>query len=165
VTGKARGEGTITVVDTPLYVSDEIVKRNLQGNIATPMDWADYLVWKTDSGLRPLVYSHVHLTERDTWKDYESIFRGDELWMNVLQNHKMKYLLVSRKRYPQLARLVTYENLSPTPRLAIIYQDQRCVLAQLLMSAKKAPAPQTPAAVPPAATPPASEPMAPVTGG
>jgi hypothetical protein len=149
------------VVDTPLYVADEIARRNLQGKIAAPMDWSDYLIWKTNSGLRPLVYSHVHLTERETWQDYESIFRGNELWLNVLQNHEMKYLLISRSRYPQLARIATRESLGPNPRLSLIYQDQRCVLAELHLS-KQQPAKAT--TLPAAATP-AGEPTAPVSGG
>jgi hypothetical protein len=149
VTGNARGDGPILVVDTPLYVGDEIVRRNLTGRIATPMDWADYLVWKTDAGLKPLVYSHVHLTERETWKDYESIFRGDELWLHVLQNHGMRYVLVSRKRYPQLAGRVLQESRGQTPRVEILYQDQRCLLAELNLS-QAAPAKAQPA---PAANP------------
>ncbi|MDX1946322.1 MAG: hypothetical protein SFU86_13055 [Pirellulaceae bacterium] len=165
ITGKARGEGPITVVDTPIYVADDIVRRGLAGPIAAPMDWADYLVFRTDGQLRPLVYSHVHLTERDTWKDYESIFRGDELWMHVLQNHKMRYLLVSRQRYPQLARLVTYENLSDSPRLRVLYQDQRCVLAELSQAKRKPSQPSTTPAAPAATIEPAIIPTAtPATG-
>src|SRR5262249_40663299 len=55
VSGRARGEGPIMVTDTPLYVADELVRRGITGNIATPMDWADFMIWKTDGRLRPLV--------------------------------------------------------------------------------------------------------------
>ena len=132
VSGQARGEGPSMVSDTPLYLADELARRDLAGNIAAPMDWADYLIWKTDGRIRPLVYSHVHLTERDTWQDYESIFRGDQTWLESLRKHEMQYLAVSRKRYPDLARHVLLENRQKSPQVRIIYQDQKCLLAELL---------------------------------
>ncbi len=131
VTGQARGDGKIMSRDTPLYLADELARRGLAGNVAAPMDWADYLVWKTDGRVRPLVYSHVHLTDSQTWHDYEAIFRGDRAWLDLLRDRRMQYLAVSRQRYPQLALLVAVENRSPQPRLRIIYQDQRCLLAEL----------------------------------
>lgn len=131
VTGQSRGEGKILAGDTPLYLADELARRGLAGKVAAPMDWADYLVWKTDGRLRPLVYSHVHLTDPQTWHDYEAIFRGDQAWLDLLHARQIRYLAVSRQRTPQLAKLVTLENRSPQPRLRIIYQDQRCLLAEL----------------------------------
>jgi hypothetical protein len=132
VTGASRGDAQILSTDTPLYVSDEAIRRNLKGAIATPMDWADYLIWKSDGRLKPLVHSHVHLTEEQTWKDYESIFRGDETWLQTLQQHKMRYLVVARQRYPILSKLVLVEDRSGPGRVRIIYQDQRCILAEVL---------------------------------
>jgi hypothetical protein len=120
------------VTDTPLYVADEILRRDLAGNIAAPMDWADFLVWKTGGTLKPLVHSHVHLTEIGTWKDYESIFRGDEVWLHMLQNHQMQYLLVPRQRFANLAKLVLLEDRNGSGRVRIIYKDQRCLLAEVL---------------------------------
>jgi hypothetical protein len=118
--------------ETPLYVADEAVRRNLSGSIATPMDWADYLIWKTDGRLKPLVHSHVHLTEEQTWKDYEALYRGEEHWLEKLHQHKLQYVLVSRQRYPQLAKLVLLEDRTGPGRVRIIYQDQRCLLAEVL---------------------------------
>jgi hypothetical protein len=77
VAGQGRGEGPILVTDTPLYVADELVRRDLSGTIAAPMDWADFLVWKTAGQMKPLVYSHVHLAPEETWRDYERLFRGE----------------------------------------------------------------------------------------
>jgi hypothetical protein len=132
VSGQARGDGPSMVSDTPLYLADEVARRGLSGSIAAPMDWADYLIWKTDGSLKPLVYSHVHLTEADTWKDYESIFKGEKTWLALLDAHQMQYLAVSRRRYPDLTKLVLLENRSQSPRVRIIYQDQRCLLAEIL---------------------------------
>jgi hypothetical protein len=132
VTGISRGDAQILCTDTPLYVADEAVRRNLSGAIATPMDWADYLTWKTDGRLKPLVHSHVHLTEEQTWKDYEALYRGDESWLQTLHQHHMQYLLVARQRYPALSKLVLVEDRSGPGRVRIIYQDQRCILAEVL---------------------------------
>jgi hypothetical protein len=134
VSGRGRGEGLITVTDTPVYVADEIARRELAGNLAAPMDWADFVVWKTDGKIKPLVYSHVHLADLATWRDYESIFRGDETWLHTLRNRRMRYVLVPTKRYPTLARLVVGEDRSGKSGLHILYQDQRCILAELLVA-------------------------------
>jgi len=132
VSGRARGEAPIFVTDTPLYVADEAVRRHLEGNIAAPMDWSDFLIWKTDGRLKPLVYSHVHLANIETWKDYETIFKGDESWLETLQKHEMKYVLVSPKRYPVLAKRVILKDRDGSGGVRLIYQDQRCVLAEVL---------------------------------
>jgi hypothetical protein len=138
VSGHGRGEGPIMVTDTPIYVADELARRNLTGTIAAPMDWADFLVWKTGGQIKPLVHSHVHLTEIDTWRDYEAIYRCDQEWLDVLRRQKMQYVLVARSRYPQLARAVLVAN-RDSAGVRIIYQDQRCVLAEVLPAEAKAP--------------------------
>lgn len=132
VTSTSRGDAQILGNETPMYVADEAVRRNLTGSIATPMDWADYLIWKTDGRLKPLVHSHVHLTEEQTWEDYEALYRGDEHWLEKLHQHKLQYVLVSRERSPQLAKLVLLEDRTGAGRVRIIYQDQRCLLAEVL---------------------------------
>lgn len=131
VSGRARGEGPIMVTDTPLYVTDEIVRRGLAGTIAAPMDWADFLVWKTAGQLQPLVYSHVHLATLATWRDYETIFRGTDQWLDALRNQQMQYVLVARKQYPALAKQVLLADRG-NEGVRIIYQDQRCILAEVL---------------------------------
>jgi hypothetical protein len=90
VTGVSRGDGQILGTETPLYVADEVARRNLSGTIATPMDWADYLVWKTNGRLQPLVHSHVHLSQEQTWKDYEALYRGDDQWLQILHQHELR---------------------------------------------------------------------------
>jgi len=132
VSGRARGEGPILVTDTPLYVADEVVRRGLVGNIAAPMDWADFLVWKTDGQLKPLVYSHVHVIEPNAWRAYETVFRGEESWLPTLRSQHMQYVLVSRKQYPALAKHVLIEDRTGKGGVRILYQDQRCILAEVL---------------------------------
>lgn len=132
VSGQARGEGPIMVTDTPLYLADELARRDLGGNIAAPMDWADYLVWKTDGRLKPLVYSHVHLTDAQTWHDHMAIFQGDPAWLVTLRQHRMQYVAASRKRNPELTKAVLLDSRREKPHVRVVYQDQRCVLAEIL---------------------------------
>jgi hypothetical protein len=132
ISGQARGDGPIMVTDTPLYLADDVARRDLAGNIAAPMDWADYLVWKTDGRLKPLVYSHVHLTDAQTWDDHRAIFQGDPAWMAKLREHSMNYVAASRKRNPELTKAIMVDARGQKPNVRIVYQDQRCVLAEIL---------------------------------
>jgi hypothetical protein len=130
--GRSRGEGLVLSRETPIYVAEEAVRRNLGGTIAAPLDWADYLVWKTDGKLRPLVYSHVHLAEPEAWQAYQTIFRGDEAWLEALRANDIHYVLVSRSRSPQLAKQVLYNDRSGKGDVRIVYQDLRCILAEIV---------------------------------
>src|SRR5262245_11499604 len=100
VSGQSRGDGPSMVSETPLYLADEVARRGLAGSIAAPMDWADYLVWKSAGRLKPLVYSHVHLAEAATWKDFELLYRAEPTWVAVLNRHEMQYVVASRHRNP-----------------------------------------------------------------
>ena len=90
----------------PVADPDELARRNVTGNIAAPMDWADFLVWKTDGRLKPLFYSHVHLAGEQARQDYSLIFRGDPAWLDKLREHQMQFVAVSRQRNPELMRAV-----------------------------------------------------------
>jgi hypothetical protein len=132
VSGQSRGDSPILVTETPLYLADELARRDLAGNIAAPMDWADYLVWKTAGRVKPLVYSHVHLAQDHTWDDYKLIFAGDAKWLDLLRKHQMRYVAVSRQRNPDLAKAVLLDARGQQPHVRLVYQDQRCLLAELL---------------------------------
>jgi hypothetical protein len=133
VSGRARGEGLIMVGDAPIYVADEVVRRGLAGNIAAPPDWADFLVWKTGGQLKPLVHGHVHLADPARWQSYETIFRGDDGWLENLRQEQMQFVLVPRRRYPQLAKAILTADRSGQGDVRIIYQDQRCLMAELTL--------------------------------
>jgi hypothetical protein len=141
IAGYGRGEGPITVTDTPIYVAEEAVRRGLAGNIAAPMDFGDYLVWKTGGQLKPLVHSHVHLSEAGTWRDYEAIFRGDDDWLHTLQLYHMRYVLVQKQRHPNLLKAVLLADRAGKS-VRVIYQDQRCLLAEVLADPHPGPFPK-----------------------
>lgn len=131
VTGTARGEVPVTSQSTPVHLADQIDRLSLAGNIAAPIDWADYLIFRSDGRLKPLIDGHVQLSSPQTFDDYRKIFRGDEQWLQILRNHDMRYLLVSRERFKQLASLISAESRAKTGHIRILYQDQRTVLAEL----------------------------------
>jgi hypothetical protein len=135
VTGTSRGERPIMVREAPVYLASELARRELSGKIAAPMDWADFLIWKTGGNVHPLVYSHVHLTDEATWRDYQSLYLGEPAWLNILRKHQLQYLVVVRQRSPQLARQVNEEHRRGNGALRIIYQDQQCILAEVALPA------------------------------
>jgi hypothetical protein len=132
VSGQARGDAATMVSETPLYLADEMARRGLAGNIAAPMDWADYLVWKTDGRVRPLFYSHVHLANPQARLDHGLIFQGDPAWLDKLREHQIQFVAVSRQRNPELMKAVLVDARGERPGVRLIYQDQRCVLAEVL---------------------------------
>ena len=131
MTGRERGEVPVTVRETPVHLADQARRLNLAGNFAAPMDWADYLVWTSQGQLKPLIYSHIHLSRPETFEDYRKIFRGDEVWLHTLRNHQVQYLLVSKERNGKLASLVAAESRSGLSHVRIIYQDRRGMIVDV----------------------------------
>jgi hypothetical protein len=132
VSGRVRGEGPIVVTDTPLYVTAEIVRRDLTGNFAAPLDWSDYVIWKTAARMKPLVYGHVHLADRAVWNDYLRIFAGDESWLKNCRDRQIRYLLVNKSANRELMKRVLIEDRGASGNVRILYQDQKSMLAEVL---------------------------------
>jgi hypothetical protein len=132
VTGRARGEAPISVRQAPIHLADQATRLNLAGSLAAPMDWADYFVWKTAGRVKPMIYSHVHLTRPETFADYQKIFRGEEVWLKLLHSHGIRYLVLSKERHKELAARVVAELRSGRPHLRIAYQDQRGMILELV---------------------------------
>ncbi len=130
--GQPRGEARVTGQGTPWYVADELVRRQAEGNLLAPMDWADYLVWKTEGRVRPLVYSHVHLLPESVWTDYQRIEAGAPDWPRLARAHQLKFLVVDRKRNTELLRQVMLASRHENPPVRVIYRDKRCILAEVL---------------------------------
>jgi hypothetical protein len=137
VAGRARGPAENLVTDTPIYIADEVTRRGLDGTFAAPMDWADYLIWETKGELKPLVYSHVHLTNEATWEDYMKIFTGDPSWLDRLQKSGTQFLIVSKPRNPQLLKQVILADRSGKGQVWVFYQDQKSLIAEIRVPEKK----------------------------
>jgi hypothetical protein len=130
--GKDRKIGAIAGKDTPIYLADEIARRQLQGAFYAPMDWSDYLMWSQPDGLRPLAYSHVHLLSPDVWKDNQHLSAGVSDWLQIADKHQLRYLAIDRQRNPQLARAAVKFSRQPKSRGVVLYQDRQSVLLELL---------------------------------
>ncbi len=120
VTGQSQGEDQILVGGTPLYLGEEVARRGIAGNMAAPSDWAAWLDWKSQGRLH-----------RPSAGDREAILRGERTF-DLLATHDIHYLAASRQRHAQFVRLATAEARAPHPRLRIIYQDQKCILVEVV---------------------------------
>lgn len=136
ILGKQRGIGAAASTETPIYVADEIARRQLQGNFYSPMDWADYLVWQQPHGLRPLAYTHVHLLSPAAWKDFQHLAAGQD-WLKIADAHRLRYLVVSKQRNQALAGAVLKDSRRKDARATVLYQDQHSLLVELSPPAQR----------------------------
>ena len=127
-----RGIGTITSSDTPLYVADEMRRRRVRGRIFCPLDWGDFLIWRTHAAVKPLVYSHVHLVAPSVWTDYLLIYQGVSNWLELADRYQLDYLVLSRQRNGRLRRSIERH-----PRAEILYQDQQSLLVGILPAPRR----------------------------
>ena len=132
LSSQPRGEAAVTSSDTPIYLAEVMERRNLSGRFFAPMDWSDYLVWKNGQRIQPMVYTHVHAIDPATWDDYLHLAAGTSNWLELARKHQLRYLIVTPKRQPELRRAIVIARSSDDPPVRIIYQDQTCMLAEIL---------------------------------
>jgi hypothetical protein len=132
LSGRPRGITAVTATDTPIYLAAELNRRKIDAPIFSPMDWADYILWRNDGRMKPLVYSHVHLTDPETWNDYRELAIGSVDWYQITKKHGIKYVALSKSRNDSLAREVFLASQEDDPRVRVIYQDQQSILAEVL---------------------------------
>jgi hypothetical protein len=135
---RQRGISSTSGADTPIYVTDEMVRRNLHGTFFAPMDWADYMIWQTHGALKPLAYSHIHLSDKETWEAYRDIYIGDEVWLRAAREQQIQFVVAARDRNKELIKKMAAAEGSGNAR--VVYQDTKCVVAEVLPEKKKAPA-------------------------
>jgi len=106
---------------------------DISGRMFTPMDWGDYLIWNSglvrnsDKRVQPLVYSHVHLLAPEVWHDYLAIAAAEPEWLELVDRYDLEYLAVRRQAQFDLYAAAVHQ-----PRCRIVYQDQTCVLFEVL---------------------------------
>jgi hypothetical protein len=98
------------------------------------MDWADYLLWRTDAAFEPLVHAHVHLISSQVWADFAAIDRGLPESLQLAARCHLDHLVLSRRRNPDLVRLV-----AETRQYRVLYQDRQSLL---VTDAADAPSPR-----------------------
>jgi hypothetical protein len=131
ISGNGRGEVPATVTETPVHVTDELVRRGANGKFFAPMDWADYILWRTDAQMKPLLYSHVHLSNGKVWNDYAQIFAADKSALDRLRANDIRYVVASRERTPQLMKLLLSADAAGDRQVRVIYRDQKSVIAEI----------------------------------
>jgi hypothetical protein len=126
ITRRSRPAEAILSHDTPKALADWLVEQRISGRTFAPMDWADYLIWRTHGALEPLVFSHVHLTEPNLWNDFRLIRNASDGWREAVGRHGLQYLVLSRNRNRQLVALT-----SDQPGFEHLYEDSQALLTAI----------------------------------
>jgi hypothetical protein len=126
ITGHRRAAESILSSDTPHAMACRIRQMGLSGRVFTPMDWADYIIFHTDEAVRPLIFTHVHLTHPSVWRDYKHIYTAGEAWLEVVDKHEIDYLVLDRKRNGKLTALAV-----ASPRCRVLYENRQGLLLEV----------------------------------
>ena len=126
ITGHQRAVESVLSPGTPHAMAVRLREAGISGRIFAPMDWADYLIYYTDEAVRPLIFSHVHLTHPDVMRDYLRIYTATETWLQIVDKHEIDYLVLDRRRNAKLARLAM-----ASPRCRILYEDRQGLLLEI----------------------------------
>jgi hypothetical protein len=132
ILGHPRGVAAAASPETPIYIADEINRRNLQGTFYAPLDWADYIIWSQPEGLRPLVYSHVHQASPAAWQAQQELSAGSPDWLKIADEQALRYLVISKEKNRPLAGQVMRYSREKQSRAIVLYQDQRSLLVRVL---------------------------------
>lgn len=139
-TGRSRDPRQVLSTGTPKELADWMCLRRIHGRIFAPMDWADYLIWRTDGAIEPLVYSHVHLISSQVWQDFLEIDQGSPSWSAIAERHGLRYLIASRRRNTPLIR-----NAARSHRCQVQHETRQALLLQILNhKTNNSPAPTSP---------------------
>jgi len=125
LTGQSRTPENILSQDTPEPLARFLLEHKIQGRIYAPMQWADYLVWRTEGAIVPLVHCHVHLIPPEVWEDFLAFERANPHWPQLADKYQLDYLIVHRQENPRLAAA-----LQRHPRAKVIWKDGQTVLAR-----------------------------------
>ncbi len=127
LTGRHRPDSSVFSPDTPYLVAEELVSEGITARIVAPMDWADYLIWRSGGAVEPMVYTHVHLSNPGLWNDFRHIESGKAGWLELVDRYGLRYAVVSRVRQPALLSALEQE-----PRCRLCYEDQQALLVEIL---------------------------------
>ncbi|MCS7303867.1 MAG: hypothetical protein NZ602_02000 [Thermoguttaceae bacterium] len=130
LTGQPRPPESILSKDTPEPLAQFLLDRQIQGRMYAPMQWADYLVWRTEGAVVPLVHCHVHLIPAPVWEDFLAFEQTRPIWPQLADKYRLDYLIVHRRENPLLASA-----LQRHPRSELLWEDSQAMLARW----KKAP--------------------------
>ncbi len=125
LTGHPRPPENILSKDTPEALAQFLLDRQIEGRIYAPMQWADYLVWRTEGKVVPLVHCHVHLIPPGVWEDFLALERASPQWVQLADKYPLDYLIVHRRENPHLAAV-----LERHPRSEVLWKDSQALLVR-----------------------------------
>jgi hypothetical protein len=73
-----------------------------QGNIFTPEEMGDYLVWSLPAKAPVIVYSHVHAFPPGWWEDYVEVLFGRSGWRGVLDRERVNLVICKMEHREEL---------------------------------------------------------------
>jgi len=126
LTGRQRGIAQTASPATPIALGAAVEERQVAGRVLAPMDWGDWLIWKSGGRLQPFVYSHVHLSTAQVWRDYLYLMSGPADWAEVADRHDIELVALDYRSHGQLIR-----RLLRSPRAVVLYRDHQAVLFRL----------------------------------
>lgn len=86
-----------------------------QGNIFTPEEMGDYLIWSLPAKAPVMVYSHVHAFPAVLWEDYVEVLFGRSGWRKVLHREKVNLVICKIEQREEL-----FEKLKHDPEWVVI---------------------------------------------
>ncbi|MHC4399327.1 MAG: hypothetical protein ACYTG0_06585 [Planctomycetota bacterium] len=125
-TGRSRPEASIVSTGTPRALADQARKLGITGRMFAPLDWADYLVFKSGARVQPLVTSNVHMIRPAVWQDFLRIRSAGDGWLDSADRHGLEYLAIDRGRNRRLAAVIGQH-----PRCVVLYEDPQGLLVRL----------------------------------
>lgn len=127
---------------TPLNLTEWLVKNPPQGQVFNPQYWGDWFGFAGPKPMALFATTNMHLTPASVWKDYRRIYESLSGWENTLDRYNVKTLIVDRAQQPQMVR-----NLRTSADWVLVYDDpQSMVLRRKSTSPTATPAAATPAA-------------------
>ncbi|MBN2577843.1 MAG: hypothetical protein JXB10_02545 [Pirellulales bacterium] len=115
LTGRHRPDPAVFSADTPYHLAEDLVGREIAGQIVAPRDWTDYLIWRTGGAVEPLAYSSAPSSSSATG------------WLALADRCRLRFLVVSLARHPGLRSVLARE-----PRCRVRYQDDQALLVEIL---------------------------------
>jgi hypothetical protein len=101
----------------PLQAADFLRRNGIQGNLAVPFDWGEYLIWKLYPGIRVSIdgrYTTAYPMEviQDNWE----WIGGGRGWRRLLEGHPTE-IAITKRHHPVTALL------RKDPEWVYIYSD------------------------------------------
>jgi hypothetical protein len=134
--GKQRSPAQLYGPETPLGLTNHLIKNPIIGNVFCPQWWGDWL-HRSSPNLQPMMTSNIHLAPRQLWTDYLRITGVQAGWGNVLGRYAIEHVVVDKKNQVELERALRRDQ-----GWQIQYEDDRAALYAIR---KPTPAARTPA--------------------